>query len=93
MEDLQSDPEFGTGKDYLFQETIDNACVSQGIHPREINQFLGYSWDLESKVKCSRKAAEAMAGELLERNSPPLTSDVLQMLNLWKFKSNPYRKM
>ena len=33
-----------------------------------------------------------MAGELLERSSPPLTPEVLQMLNLWKFKSNPYRK-
>ena len=71
MEDLPFDPECDTGKAHLSQETIDNVCVSQGIHPREINQFLGYSWDLESKVKCSRKAAEAMAGELLERNSPP----------------------
>ena len=82
----------GTRNDHEYQETIDNVCVSQGIHPREINQFLGYSWELESKVKCSRKAAETMAGELLERSSPPLTPEVLQMLNLWKFKSNPYRK-
>ena len=40
MDDLQSDPEFDTGKDYLIQETIDRVCVSQGIHPREIYQFL-----------------------------------------------------
>ena len=80
------------GNDHIIQETIDNVCTSQGIHPREINQFLGYSWDVESNLKCSRKAAEAMAGELLKRDSPPLTSENLQMLILWKFKSNPYRK-
>ena len=43
-------------------------------------------------MKGSRKAAETLAGELLGRNSPPLTPEVLLMLNLWKFKSNPYRK-
>ena len=88
----QSDSELDTRNDQESQETIDNICVSQGIHPREINLFLGYSWELESKIKCSRKTAEAMAGELLERSSPPLTSEVLQILNMWKFKSNPYRK-
>ena len=73
-------------------ETIDHVCISQGVHSQEINQFLGYSWDVESKVTCSKRRAEGMAEELLKRDSPPLTSEVLQMLNLWKFKSNPYRK-
>ena len=86
--DLQSNDEPDDGNGHLIPETIDNVCVLQGAHPREINQFLGYSWEVESKFKCSRKAAEAMAGELLERDSPPLTSEVLHMLNLWKFKSN-----
>ena len=44
-------------------------------------------------MNCSRENAEALTGELLERGSPPLTSEVLQMLNLWKFKSNPYRNI
>ena len=87
---LDQSPEDGNGN--LIPETIDNVCIPQGAHPREINHFLGYSWEEETKFKCSRKAAEAMAGELLERDSAPLTSEVLQMLNLWKFKSNPYRK-
>ena len=90
--DLQSNHEFVDGNGHLIPETIDNVCISQGAHPREVNQFMGYSWEHESKFKCSRKAAEAMAGELLERDSPPLSSEVLQMLNLWKFKSNHYRK-
>ena len=37
------------------------------------------------------KLAEEMAEGLLNRESPPLTTEVLQMLNSWKFKSNPYR--
>ena len=91
--------EFNYGQYYgqpnwnVSAETIDHVCVSQGVHSQEINSFLGYNWDGERKLKCSKKGAERMAEELLKRDSPPLTSEFLQMLNLWKFKSNPYRKM
>ena len=84
---------YGKSDTVVSTETIDHVCVPQGAHSQEINQFLGYSWDIESKLKCSKRKAEKVAEELLRRDDPPLTSDVLQMLNLWKFKSNPYRKM
>jgi len=65
---------------------------SAGIHPKEINQFLSYDWEVECHVKCNRKSAEQLAAEILARDTPPCKSEILQILNLWKFKSIPYRK-
>ena len=76
----------------LPEDAIDHACVSKGAHPRGVNQFWGYNWEVESQLKCSKRNTQGLAEELLKRDSPPLTSEVLQILNLWKFKSNPYSK-
>ena len=55
---INYDLHYGESGKCFPEETIDHVCVSKGVHPREVNQFLGYNWEVESQLKCSKTRAD-----------------------------------